>query len=76
MVDDTVMYSPALKVSIAMGEEEKEMGPVVWKMNHVNDQYKTASKHVRMHCVQAAAKPKSNKGKAKAAPKASALPAA
>ena len=53
-----------------MGEEDEgTLGPKVFQMNHVNAQYKTASKHVRMHCVQANPKAKA-KGKAKSAPKA------
>ena len=54
-----------------MGEADEEQGPKVWRMNHVNDKFKTASKHVRMHCAQATPKPKA-KGKAKSAPKAGA----
>ena len=52
-----------------MGQDEAELGPRVFQMNHTNDKYKIASKHVRLHCHTAAPKAKA-KGKAKSAPKA------
>ena len=56
-----------------MGEPEHEQGPKVFRMNHVNDKFKTASKHVQMHCAQTTAKPKAKgKASAKSAPKAGA----
>ena len=55
-----------------MGQTEKEMEPLVYKMNHANDAFKVASKQVRVH-IKAAEPPKaSSKGaaKPKAKPKA------
>ena len=54
-----------------MGEAESEQGPKVYQMNHCNDQYREASKHVKMHLrpeakSKAGAKTKAAKAKAKA----------
>ena len=55
-----------VQASIAMGESDALLGPHVFNMNQVNDVYKIASKHVKIHCSKP--KPK-GEAKSKAAPK-------
>ncbi|CAE7605134.1 unnamed protein product, partial [Symbiodinium sp. CCMP2592] len=56
-----------LEAGVACGSPEQELKPLVYRMNHANDQYKIAAKHVKVHAA-----PPKPKGAAKTAPKASA----
>ncbi|CAE7363948.1 unnamed protein product [Symbiodinium sp. KB8] len=57
-----------LEAGIAAGWENDDLAPLLYRMNHSNDTYKAAAKHVKVH----AATPKVPKAKSGAGPKAAA----
>ncbi|CAE6943638.1 unnamed protein product [Symbiodinium sp. CCMP2456] len=48
-----------LEAAIAFGKPDDALEPLVYQLNHANDVYKTAAKHVKLH----AAAPKTPKAK-------------